>query len=624
MHVQEPGQEESGNISLSTLFQHHKSFFKHPEHLGVIINTDGISMFKSSRITIWPIYLQLANLPPLLRFRRDNIVTCGLWVGQTKPNMDTLLAPVLQKIDQLNALGMPFQTPQGAEVVVRILLLFGVFDLPAKAQVLSMIQFNGSYGCATCLHPGVWHGAQVYPPGKSYPLRTEEGIYKAFREGHQSGKIIEGIKGISPLKSYVNLVDGVPSDYMHCVLEGVVKWLLKAWTGQKFHDKPFSIRRFLDVLDQSLLKQRPPHELTRPPRSIKLHLSYWKASEFRSWLLFYSLPLLLHILPPLYFHHFSLLVCSIHLLLQTRASVVQTHAAEEMLQDFCSFLPELYGVSSCTMNAHCLTHLPYFVRKWGPLWTHSAFSFESMNGTLTNMVHSTKKIAEQLSFSLDIKVSLQEIYSHLEAKDTQKLLDYLQYHTRSRSQKMLKLQCGYALSTVAEQELTPVEFDAAKTLNFLVSDTKMQIFHKLLFDGSIFHSTTADEGTKRDSSFCCYRDVSTDNECFGEIQKFGECSILGTIAFIKKIEKTQSNILKKSGKPCRQILETHAEISIISQIIIEVHLDHMHDASARGGILCIPIPSLVSNCILVKPTANINIQSRELYIVKLPNNYEHQ
>ena len=604
------------SISTCTLFKHNQSFFVHPEHLGVIINTDGISIFKSSRVTVWPVYLQLANLPPLLRFRRDNIITCGLWVGQTKPNMDILLPPILQNIDYLNALGMPFQTPEGTDVVVRVALLFGVFDLIAKAQVLNMKQFNGSYGCATCLHPGVrvFHGTQVYPPGE-FPLRTEEGIHRAFEEGQQSGEIIEGIKGISPLKPHLNLVDDVPNDYMHCVLEGVVRWLLKAWTEPKHHKKPFSIRKFLDVLDQSLLKQRPPHELSRSPRSIKFHLSYWKASELRTWLLFYSLPLLLHVLPPLYFHHFSLLVCSMHLLLQTRLSVVQTRAAEEMLQDFCSFLPELYGLSGCTMNAHCLIHLPYFVRKWGPLWTHSAFPFESMNGALTNMVHSTRKIAEQLSFSLDVKLSLQEIYVHLEEKDTDKLLDYLKYTSNNQSKKIVKLKHGYALSTVAEYDLAPVEYDGARKLSNLAS-TRIKIFHKLLYNGIILHSTIADEGTKRNSSYCCYRDVNTNEECFGEIQKFGECSSLGTIAFIKKIHKTQSNILKKSGKPCRQLLDTHAEISLISQFIIEVNPHH------DGAIQCIPIPSIVSNCILIEPT--IQSSTSNMYIVKIPNNYEHQ
>ena len=148
------------------------------------------------------------------------------------------------------------------------------------------------------------------------------------------------MKGLSPLKSYVHLVHGVPSDYMHCVLEGAANWLLKAWFEPRFHSQPFSVRRSLNSVDRMFMNQRPPHEFSRPPRSIKSHLAYWKASEFRSWILFYSLPLL-HVLPPLYFHHFALLVCAIHILLQKQLSQIQCHAAEEMLIDFHHLFPEL-------------------------------------------------------------------------------------------------------------------------------------------------------------------------------------------------------------------------------------------------------------------------------------------
>ena len=104
---------------------------------------------------------------------------------------------------------------------------------------------------------------------------------------------------MSPLSNHMHVVKRVPVDYMHCVLEGVTSWLLKAWTDSKYSGNCFSIRRHLSVLDSNFLKQRPPTEFTRSPRSIKTHLSYWKASEFRNWLLFYSLPLLVNILPPL-------------------------------------------------------------------------------------------------------------------------------------------------------------------------------------------------------------------------------------------------------------------------------------------------------------------------------------
>ena len=49
----------------------------HPEDIGVIINTDGVALFKSSRLKMWPIYLALTNLPPLIRMNMENIIVCG-------------------------------------------------------------------------------------------------------------------------------------------------------------------------------------------------------------------------------------------------------------------------------------------------------------------------------------------------------------------------------------------------------------------------------------------------------------------------------------------------------------------------------------------------------------------
>ena len=131
----------SEKLSTLTMFSHHPAFFSCPEHLGVILNTDGISVFKSSRTTVW---LQIANLPPELRFRQDNNIVAGLWVGESKPNMEIILSPILKKIDCLNSVGVSFSAHDSLQTV-RIKPLFGVFDLIAKALVLNIKQFNGSH-----------------------------------------------------------------------------------------------------------------------------------------------------------------------------------------------------------------------------------------------------------------------------------------------------------------------------------------------------------------------------------------------------------------------------------------------------------------------------------------------
>ena len=81
----------------------------------------------------------------------------------------------------------------------------------------------------------------------------------------------------------------------------------------------------------------------------------------------------------LYFHHFALLVCAMHILLQKELNDSLVRAAQSMLDDFYFLCPELYGDRICVLNVHLLSHMANFVHLWGPLWTHSAFGFESMD-----------------------------------------------------------------------------------------------------------------------------------------------------------------------------------------------------------------------------------------------------
>uniref|UniRef100_A0A1X7T9E5 Uncharacterized protein n=1 Tax=Amphimedon queenslandica TaxID=400682 RepID=A0A1X7T9E5_AMPQE len=70
-------------------------------------------------------------------------------------------------------------------------------------------------------------------------------------------------------------------------------------------------------------------------------------------------------------------------------SDTESEAAED---DFYCVLRELYGESSCKRNAHTLNHIVHFVRLCGPCRTHSAFSFESHNGSLKRAINSKHEV----------------------------------------------------------------------------------------------------------------------------------------------------------------------------------------------------------------------------------------
>ncbi len=152
-------------------------FFLYPEHLAFSINTDGVPLFKSSSTSFWPVYLVVHNLPPDIRMNSENMILGAIWCGPKKPCMNALLGPLLKTIKSLCNVGVEVKTPSGLKVL-RTKLLFGVFDMPAKAAVLDQKQFNGEFGCTTCLHPGTRldNGNRIYHPHESAEFRTHETV----------------------------------------------------------------------------------------------------------------------------------------------------------------------------------------------------------------------------------------------------------------------------------------------------------------------------------------------------------------------------------------------------------------------------------------------------------------
>ena len=51
----------------------------------IILNSDGVKIMKASSKSIWPVWLAIGNLPPLLRSSFENIVLAALWLGNNKP-----------------------------------------------------------------------------------------------------------------------------------------------------------------------------------------------------------------------------------------------------------------------------------------------------------------------------------------------------------------------------------------------------------------------------------------------------------------------------------------------------------------------------------------------------------
>ena len=143
-----------------------------------------------------------------------------------------------------------------------------------------------------------------------------------------------------------------------------------------------ALRKYSYEIDKCISLVRPPNEIRRTPRSVDAW-SFFKANEYKAWLLFYSLLILSLFLPPKYVHHLALLVTSMHILLSDKILKNDLSDAHYiMLYCFYNDASQLYERSIYTNNMHSLIHIVPMVELWGPLWGYSMFSFENVNGYL--------------------------------------------------------------------------------------------------------------------------------------------------------------------------------------------------------------------------------------------------
>ena len=374
-------------------------FLRNPNNFSISWSCDGVPVFKSSHYSIWPLFCSINELP--LQDRRKFIILTALWFGPTKPRMDTFLKCFVEEMTELFHEGFKWSN-NGFETISKVITLTCVCDAPARALVQNFVKYNGFYGCGFCKHSGesVAKGngrATVYPVRAELPERrshAETIVHAQCATG--KGKPECGVKGatMAMLIPQFDIIIGFIPDYMHAVLLGVVRSFVELWLDSSNHDKPYYIRD-VKLIDARLSAIKPPREIRRKPRSIG-ERKYWKAAEWRSFLLLYSHLVLKDILPASYFKHWMLLVFALNLLIGNDITKDNILKAKLALNKFGVLTESLYGIENVSYNVHIIQHLPTSVEEWGPITYHSAFLFEDASGMLLKMFGGTQCVPQQI------------------------------------------------------------------------------------------------------------------------------------------------------------------------------------------------------------------------------------
>jgi Transposase family tnp2 len=372
---------------------------KDDSHISLTWNTDGVPVFNSSNYSMWPIQCLINELP--IHLRKKYVLLTALWFGVSKPVMSCFLKPFINECNELGVNGFTWLTGVKDTCTVFVHTLVCSVDSVARCMLQGIKQFNGEYGCSWCLHPGqvVEKGngtVRVYD-AQMYDKRTCFNLVTHAKQALDIGSCCGVLHASSLLLlKQFDIVRGFAVDYMHCILLGVTRSLAGFWFDSEHHDEPYYLGPKTNAVDERLMAMRPPACVSRAPRSIKLR-SHWKASEWRNWLHIYSAICIHGLLESTYFKHYLLLVCAIDILNSMSISIHDFNIARDMLILFVSEFASMYGLHNMSYNVHQLLHVADTVQNWGPLWTTSAFPFESGNGLLKKLFHGTQGLPLQVS-----------------------------------------------------------------------------------------------------------------------------------------------------------------------------------------------------------------------------------
>ena len=96
----------------------------------------------------------------------------GVWLASSKPPRDALLTPIINQLQELMNSKILLKQKDGMTDLFSILfenftlgsrlwynvrLQQAIFDLPARAHFLNIVQYNGYDGCGDCLIRGMYY-----------------------------------------------------------------------------------------------------------------------------------------------------------------------------------------------------------------------------------------------------------------------------------------------------------------------------------------------------------------------------------------------------------------------------------------------------------------------------------
>ena len=333
------------------------------------------------------------------------------------------------------------------------------------------------------------------------PLRTCQSYSKDCSNALE-GSNSHGVNGytlLSKLK-YYKPTECTNIDYMHSILEGVIKRCFKFWcedTVPKGHEYNFSLKIHKNEIDKRLLKVRVPSFVPTTPRSF-LDYKLWRAKEFLSFLVYYLLPIFYDLMESVFLSNIVKLVIASECLLNREISKSELNNVKSLLRDFVIGAEELYSESIMLSGMHELLHIVDCTISFGPMNSVCCFQYEEINRKILHLIHSNDLVCAE--FLLNFSV-LQSLESYCESyTSNEKFNEFILKHKivkTSNKKRISKDECLLGLlKNINDQDFLKMsEYLGSKNLKH----SEFNSCSRLTYNGVLY---TSSSNTSKRCDFC--------------------------------------------------------------------------------------------------------------------------
>lgn len=354
---------ESG---LEDYLKQHPDVARVEDNLPISVSVDGLPLHKSTKSQFWPILCKVGSGDPFL---------VALYQGYTKPtDVDEFLEDFLEEYQHLAADGMLFN---GKRYTVQI--RSWICDAPARSFLKCIKGHTGYFACERCKVKGFHeHRRVLYPVDGVYAERTDADFAAMAYDRAEDGDNHQNPHQSPLIGAGLNCVSGVVIDIMHNVYLGAWKRFLHfIFSGPRAACRLSNAQK--NQLDMRFLGLRLPSEFSRQPRTI-FQLDYWKATEYRSSLLYTGIVFLRGIVSEEIYSLYLKLCAAMNILHTENDARRNAYLpyARELLLEFIRDSQHLLGPTYVVYNIHNVAHVPDDVEQFQCSVNHlSAFPFEN-------------------------------------------------------------------------------------------------------------------------------------------------------------------------------------------------------------------------------------------------------